>query len=104
MQPSLMQARGPRGGDQPSMPSRREQIQSYQYLMQRVVNAFVAGEADPSMSPTRRLAGAGFASVMVAVLVVAVFGVIGLLKHGGNTSWRNSGVVIIEKETGTRYV
>ncbi|GAA0726739.1 type VII secretion protein EccB [Dactylosporangium roseum] len=72
--------------------------------MRRVVNAFVAGEADPSMSPTRRLAGAGFASVMVAVLVVAVFGVIGLLKKGGNTSWQSNGVVVIEKETGTRYV
>jgi type VII secretion protein EccB len=86
------------------MPSRREQIQSYQYLMQRVVNAFVSGEADPSMSPTRRLAGAGYASVMVAVLALAVFGVIGLLKHGGNTSWKDNGVVVIEKETGTRYV
>ncbi|MEU7870741.1 type VII secretion protein EccB [Dactylosporangium sp. NPDC049140] len=86
------------------MPSRREQIQSYQYLMQRVVNAFVAGEADPAMSPTRRLAGAGYASVMVAVLVLAVFGVIGLVKHGGNTSWQASNAVVIEKETGTRYV
>ncbi|WP_433613718.1 type VII secretion protein EccB [Dactylosporangium sp. CA-139114] len=86
------------------MPSRREQIQSYQYLMQRVVNAFVSGEADPSMSPTRRLAGAGYASVMVAVLVLAVFGVIGLIKHGGNTSWQAANAVVIEKETGTRYV
>ncbi|WP_432985960.1 type VII secretion protein EccB [Dactylosporangium sp. CA-233914] len=86
------------------MPSRREQIQSYQYLMQRVVNAFVSGEADPSMSPTRRLAGAGFASVMVAVLVLAVVGVIGLVKKGGNTSWKDNNAVVIEKETGTRYV
>ncbi|GAA3457894.1 type VII secretion protein EccB [Dactylosporangium matsuzakiense] len=86
------------------MPSRREQIQSYQYLTQRVVNAFVSGEADPSMSPTRRLAGAGFASVMAAVLVLTVFGVIGLVKHGGNTSWQDGGAIVIEKETGTRYV
>jgi len=86
------------------MPSRREQIQSYQYLMQRAVNAFVSGDADPQMSPTRRLAGAGYASVMVAVLLVAVFGVIGLIKHGGNTSWRDNHAIIIEKETGTRYV
>lgn len=86
------------------MPSRREQIQSYQYLMQRVVNAFVSGEADPSMSPTRRLAGAGFASVMVSVLVLAVFGVIGLIKHGGNTSWKDNNAIVIEKETGTRFV
>ncbi|MEV6931460.1 type VII secretion protein EccB [Dactylosporangium sp. NPDC051485] len=86
------------------MPSRREQIQSYQYLVQRVVNAFVSGDADPAMSPTRRLAGAGFASVMVAVLAVAVFGVIGLVKHGGNTGWKDNNAVVIEQETGTRYV
>ncbi|WP_433056675.1 type VII secretion protein EccB [Dactylosporangium sp. CS-033363] len=86
------------------MPSRREQIQSYQYLMRRVVNAFVAGEADPAQSPTRRLAGAGYASVMIALLVLAVVGVIGLVRHGGNTSWQAGNAVVIEKETGTRYV
>ncbi|GAA5185136.1 type VII secretion protein EccB [Rugosimonospora acidiphila] len=86
------------------MPSRREQIQSYQYLMQRVVNAFVAGQTDPPLSPMRRMAGAGFASVMIAALIVAVVGVVGLVKHGGNTSWRDQRAVIIEKETGTRYI
>jgi type VII secretion protein EccB len=86
------------------MPSRREQVQSYQYLMQRVVNAFVAGQTDPQLSPMRRLAGAGFASVMIAALAVAAVGVFGLIKHGGNTSWRNERSVIVEKETGTRYI
>ncbi|HEY2673135.1 MAG TPA: type VII secretion protein EccB [Rugosimonospora sp.] len=86
------------------MPSRREQVQSYQYLMQRVVNAFVAGETDPALSPMRRLAGAGFASVMITALVIAAVGVFGLIKHGGNASWRNQQAVIIEKETGTRYI
>ncbi|GIH14085.1 type VII secretion protein EccB [Rugosimonospora africana] len=86
------------------MPSRREQVQSYQYLMQRVVNAFVAGETDPQLSPMRRLAGAGFAGVMITALVVAAVGVFGLIKHGGNASWRNPQSVIVEKETGTRYI
>lgn len=86
------------------MPSRREQIQSYQYLMQRVVNAFMVGDTDPAQPPLRRLAGAGFASIMVTALVVAAVGVFGLIRHGGNSSWQDEHVVVIEKETGTRYV
>jgi len=86
------------------LPSRREQIQSYQYLMQRVVNAFVVGDTDPAQPPLRRWAGAGFASIMVTALALAAVGVYGLVKHGGNTTWRSESAVIIEKETGTRYV
>ncbi|SCL21557.1 type VII secretion protein EccB [Micromonospora nigra] len=86
------------------MPSRRDQVQSYQFFVQRMTSALVAREPDPEAAPFRWLGGAGFASVMVAVLCLAAVGVYGLLRPGGATKWKQGGAVILEKETGTRYL
>ncbi|QOC89819.1 type VII secretion protein EccB [Micromonospora craniellae] len=86
------------------MPSRRDQVQSYQFFVQRMTSALVAREPDPESAPFRRLGGAGFASVMVAVLFLGAVGVYGLLRPGGATKWKEGGAVILEKETGTRYL
>lgn len=86
------------------MSSRRDQVQSYQFFVQRMTSALVAREPDPDAAPFRRLGGAGFASIMVAVLCLAAVGVYGILRPGGATTWKESGRVILEKETGTRYI
>ncbi|RIV34353.1 type VII secretion protein EccB [Micromonospora radicis] len=86
------------------MPSRRDQVQSYQFFVQRMTSALVAREPDPEAAPFRRLGGAGFASVMVAVLCLAAVGVYGLLRPGGATRWKDGAAVVVEKETGTRYL
>ncbi|SSC23046.1 Type VII secretion system EccB, partial [Klenkia terrae] len=84
--------------------SRRDLFQSYQFLTQRVVSGLVLRESDPLQSPGRRMGGAAFGSVMVAVLVLAVVGVIGVINPGGNTTWQSAGAVVVEEETGTRFV
>lgn len=87
------------------MPSRRDQVQSYQFFVQRMTSALVAREPDPATAaPFRRLGGAGFASIMVAVLCLAAVGVYGLLRPGGATKWKEESAVILEKETGSRYI
>ena len=70
------------------MATRRDQLQSYQFLTQRVISAFVMRETDPPQSPLRRGIGAVFAGVMVAVIVGAVFGVYGLLTKVGSNNWK----------------
>ena len=86
------------------MATRRDQLQSYQFLTQRVISAFVMRETDPAMSPLRRGVGAVFAGLMVAVLVGAGFGVYGLLSAQGANGWRQENAVVVEKETGASYV
>lgn len=86
------------------MASRRDQFQSYQFSVRRVISSLVLHETDPAQPPLRRMSGATFGSVMVAVLVLAVAGVIGILKPSNVTTWRNGGTVIVVKETGARYV
>lgn len=86
------------------MPSRRDQIQSYQFAVQRVVSALVAREADPGQSPLRRLVGAGFGSLMVAVIALAAVGIFGLITGRSGAGWRDGNAVILERETGAAYV
>ncbi len=86
------------------MASRRDQLHSYQFLIQRVISAFVMRETDPAQSPLRRGVGAVFAGVMFAVLGAAAFGVIGLVTKVGGDGWRTDGTVVIEKETGATFV
>jgi type VII secretion protein EccB len=92
------------------MASRRDQLHSYQFMIQRVVAALVMRETDPAQSPFRRAAGAIFAGIMVASIAVAGFAVYGLWDPGGNVRWKNESdnsgkpVVVVEEETGATYV
>jgi type VII secretion protein EccB len=86
------------------MATRRDQLQSYQFLTQRVISAFVMRETDPAQSPLRRGIGAVFAGIMIMVLVAAGFGVYGILTKVGTSSWRTDGSVVVEKETGASFV
>lgn len=86
------------------MASRKDQLQSYQFLVQRFVSALIMRETDPAQVPFRRLGGAAFASVMVAVLALAGVGIYGLFRPGGDTTWQNGDAIVVEKETGTKFV
>jgi type VII secretion protein EccB len=86
------------------MQTRRDLYQAHRLMMQRIGMALLAGEPDLPEPPTRRLVVSVFAGLMVGVLVVAGFGVWGLLSPGGATGLDAPGTLIIEKETGTKYV
>ncbi len=86
------------------MPSRRDQVQSYQFAVQRAVSALVAGEADPLRSPLRRLVGAAFGGVMVGVIALAAVGLFGMVTGRTGAGWRDGSAVILERESGAAYV
>ncbi|MDN3359713.1 type VII secretion protein EccB [Actinomadura sp. DC4] len=86
------------------MQTRRDLYQAHRLMMQRIGMALLAGEPDMPEPPTRRLTVSIFAGMMIGVLVVAGFGVWGLLSPGGATGLDAAGTLIIEKETGTKYV
>lgn len=86
------------------MQTRRDQLQAYRFVTRRVMAALLHGEPDTPESPMRKLAVATFSGVMVAVLAIAGFGVWGLLRPGGAQSVEDPGSLIVEKETGSRYV
>ena len=86
------------------MRSRREQIRAYRFVTRRIVSALLGGDPETADPPLRRAGLTTFASVMVGALVLAGFGVYGLVRPGGSTSWRDGDSLIVAKDTGTRYV
>lgn len=93
--------RGIRGGD---VQSRKDQLQAYRFVTTRVQAALLQGEPDAPEPPMRRIGVAAFAGVMIAVLTVAGFGIFGLIRPGDKGGWQAGGTVIVEKETGSRFV
>ncbi|GAA4922363.1 type VII secretion protein EccB [Stackebrandtia albiflava] len=87
------------------MATRRDQLQSYQFLLQRVVSALVYRRTDPAESPFRRAGGAVFAGIMISILALAVTALIGLFaSFGKDETWWKGNFIVLEEETGTKYV
>lgn len=86
------------------MHTRRDQVQAYRFAIQRVVAALLHGEPDAAESPMRRIVLATFSSVMVGVLALAGVGIYGLLRPGGNDTWKEPNTLIVEKGTATRFI
>jgi type VII secretion protein EccB len=86
------------------MQTRRDLYQAHKLMMQRVGLALLQGEPDIAESPMRRLSVAAFSGAMLAILIGAVFGIVGLIHPGGARGLDAGDKVIIEKETGTKYI
>ncbi|MGH3380358.1 MAG: type VII secretion protein EccB [Actinoallomurus sp.] len=86
------------------MQTRKDLLQAHRLMTHRASQALILGEPDTPEMPLRRLNVAAFMGVMVAVLVFAGFGIVGILSPGGAQGLEQPGTIIIEKETGARYV
>jgi type VII secretion protein EccB len=86
------------------MQNKRDQLQAYRYMVDRMVSAMVRGEPESRERPMRRSTTGTVLGLALAVVVAVGFGAFGLISRGGNTSWQDPGSIIVERETGTRYV
>lgn len=86
------------------MASKRDQLHAYQFLVQRVISALVTRETDPEQPTFRRPTNAAFGGIAIAVIALAAVGVYGIINPGGNKAWADGKSVVVEEETGTRYV
>jgi len=86
------------------MQNRRDQLQAHLFVVGRLVSGLVRGEPDAPETPMRRSTTSTFAGVMVAVIAVAGFAVFGLIRPGGSKAFREPGTIIVEKETGSRFM
>ncbi|MGY0234647.1 type VII secretion protein EccB [Longispora urticae] len=86
------------------MRTRRDQVQAYRFVTRRLVSAMLSGEPETTNLPLRRLLLAAIGSVMVAVVVFAGVGAYGLFNPGGKESWKKDMTLVIERESGARFV
>jgi type VII secretion protein EccB len=86
------------------VPSRQDQLHSYQYSMQRVVAALVTHDPDPQRSPLRRAGTTALVSLLIAALAVVAATIYGILTGNSTVDAKDSSVVFQEKGTGARFV
>jgi type VII secretion protein EccB len=86
------------------MQSRRDQVQAYFFVVGRLVAGLMHGKPDVPEHPNKRFNGGVFLGVLLAGLLVACFGIFGMLFPSGNNSWRTPGTVVLVKDTGARYL
>ena len=86
------------------MQTQRDHVHAHQFQMARMSSALLLGDPSMAENPMRRTVLGLSAGMVVGLLVVVCFGVYGWIVPGGNDSWRKPGSIIVEKETGTRYV
>lgn len=86
------------------MASKKDQLQSYQFMLQRVTSALALQETDPEQPPYRRPLLAAFGGLALAVVALLAVWVFGLVVPGGSRPFTSTDVVAMEKETGARHV
>ncbi|WP_240746904.1 type VII secretion protein EccB [Cryptosporangium phraense] len=87
------------------MHSRSDQVQAHRFLSNRLVSALVLAEPDAAEPPLRRTSVGLLIGIAIAVLVALGFAAFGFVANSGKAQkWRSGGAVVLEKETGTRYV
>ncbi len=86
------------------MQTRRDHVQAYQFAMGRLASALVSGDPGRGDSPTRRSALGSVFGVGLVVLLCAGYGVYGLISPVAKDDWRKDGTIVLEKDTGNRYV
>ncbi|MFC5823955.1 type VII secretion protein EccB [Nonomuraea insulae] len=86
------------------MHSQRDLYQAYRLTIQRIGLALLRAQPNQPEWPLRRQNIGFMAGIMVAVLLCVGFAVFGLLRPSGTKSLEDPGTLIIERETGARFV
>lgn len=86
------------------MQTRRDHLQAYQFAMGRLASALVSGDPGRGDSPTKRAAVGTFLGAGIVVLLCAGFGVYGLISPPTSASWRSPGAIVVQQQTGSRYL
>ncbi|MFC5746003.1 type VII secretion protein EccB [Actinomadura rugatobispora] len=86
------------------MQTRKDLLQAHRLMTQRASLALISGEPDNPELPLRRMNIGAFSGIMIAILVCAAFGIFGIIRPGGAKGLEKAGMLLVEKETGARYI
>jgi type VII secretion protein EccB len=86
------------------LPPDRDNLPAHRFRQRRMAAALLNGDAESGSPALARLGTGAVAGVFVTIAVVAVVGVLAILRPGGGTAWQEPGAFIIAGETGARYI
>ncbi|MDX3849470.1 type VII secretion protein EccB [Streptomyces sp. AK02-01A] len=86
------------------MQSRRDQVQAYSFTVGRLTSSMLMADPDAVDTPMSRTRRGSAIGLVIGALICVGFMVFGLLFPKDSDAWRKPGVLVMEKETGARYV
>jgi ESX secretion system ATPase EccB len=79
-------------------------VHAHQFLMGRLSSALVLGNPSSAEVPAKRALTGMIVGLAVALLIGIGVGVFGLIVPARDTAWQEPGVIIVEEESGNRFV
>ena len=86
------------------MQSRRDQVQAQAFVQSRLSSALVGADPDAPDHPHRSVMTGTIVGILLTALIATGFGVYGFMRPGGSDKWQKPGVLVLEKDTGSRYI
>lgn len=86
------------------MQTQRDHVHAHEFQMGRMSSALILGEPTTAETPGQRTIIGLLVGVAIGALILGGYLVYGWLVPGGNTSWKATGTIIVEKESGSRYL
>lgn len=86
------------------MQSKRDQVHAHTFMMGRLSSGLLTADPDAPESPLGRTTRGVVFGVLFTVLIGAISVVYGLLRPGGNDGWRDGRHLVVNRETGARYL
>ncbi len=86
------------------MQTQRDHVHAHTFMVGRLSSALVEGDPTRAEIPGRRAQSGFLIGVILVVLVAGGFAVYGWIVPGGSQAYRQAGAILVEKETGNRYV
>ncbi|WP_127500464.1 type VII secretion protein EccB [Actinoplanes solisilvae] len=86
------------------MQTQRDHVHAHQFMMGRLSSALVQGDPTSAEIPGHRALTGLMFGILVAVLGIGGVAVYGWIVPGGSKAYSKPGTMLVEKETGNRYV
>ncbi|SDM43830.1 type VII secretion protein EccB [Streptomyces sp. cf386] len=86
------------------MQTRRDQVQAYTFTLSRITAGLTRGEPDAPEVPMRRFTFGTIAGTALGVVALGGMAAYGFLFPGSSKAFQKEGTLVVEKETGARYL
>jgi type VII secretion protein EccB len=86
------------------MQNKRDQVQAHLFVMGRLASAMLRADPDDPESPSGRTSRGAAIGLIIALLVCAGAFVLGLIRPGGNSTWKTEAQLVADKQTGASYL
>lgn len=84
--------------------NRRDLLEGYRFLRTRALAAFLTGRLGAEDDNSSRINRALMAGVFLAIIALAAFGVLGIVRPTAAKGWDKNGSYVVERGNGARYV